>query len=96
MFVRANKMAEITVNINEEEIQKLVTQQIADAMTSEYGSTVRDTKYGVRKGVEMAVKNYIYSNKDDIVERCVERAADGLVRKGLPKLLEAMGKEMTV
>lgn len=52
-------MAEITVtiNIDEKEIQKLVTQQIADAMTSEYGSTVRDTKYGVRKGVEMAVKN---------------------------------------
>lgn len=50
--------------------------------------------YGVRDGVDKAVKNYIYSEKDRIIERVVERATREIVKKGLPKLLEGIGKSV--
>ena len=83
-------MAEITITINEDEIAKLVTEKIAESMASEYGRMSHDAKCGVRQGVGNAVKDYIYANKDAIIEKCVSRASAELVRKGLPKLLERM------
>lgn len=38
--------------------------------------------------MDKAVKAYIYSRKEEIIEKCVNRAAAELVPKGLPKLLE--------
>lgn len=84
-------MAEIRITINEDDIAKEVEKQIAERMTASYCAENRDTKYGIRKGVENAVKAYVYAQKDEIIERCVTRAADSLVRKGLPKLVERLG-----
>ena len=83
-------MSEITITVDEDELTRIVTEQIADAMRNEYRSESRDTKYGIRKGVESAVKEYIYASKDEIIDRCVARASAELVRKGLPKLIERM------
>ena len=80
----------ITVEINDENIAQMVEQMIAKEIVSEYGAMARNAKYGVREGVDKAVKAYIYSRKDEIIERCVKRATAELVRKGLPKLLEGM------
>ena len=38
--------------------------------------------------VASAVKEIVYSRKDEIIEMVVERAVKEIVRKGLPKLLE--------
>ena len=35
-----------------------------------------------------AVKDLIYSHKDEIIDKVVDRATKEIVRKGLPKLLE--------
>ncbi len=35
-----------------------------------------------------AVKDLVYSHKDEIIEKVVDRATREIVRKGLPKLLE--------
>ena len=38
--------------------------------------------------VASAVKEIVYSRKDEIIEMVVDRATKEIVRKGLPKLLE--------
>ena len=38
--------------------------------------------------IACAVKELVYSQKDEIIEKVVDRATKEIVRKGLPKLLE--------
>ena len=86
-------MAEITVTVNDAEIVDMVTKMIARDIAAQYTAESRDTKFGIRRGVESAVKEYIYASKDEIIDRCVARASAELVRKGLPKLIERMGND---
>lgn len=78
----------IEITIDESRISQLVEETIAEQLFNEYNSTVRDGKLGVRYGTEKAVKEYIYSRKEEIIEKCINRATTELVRKGLPKLIE--------
>ena len=86
-------MAEITITANDAEIVDMVTKMIAKDISAQYTAESRDTKFGIRRGVESAVKEYIYASKDEIIDRCVARASAELVRKGLPKLIERMGND---
>lgn len=79
---------EIKITINEEQIQSAVEELLANEIVREHGAIARDAKYGIRSGTDKAIKAYIYSRKEEIIDRCVNRAAAELVRKGLPKLLE--------
>ena len=38
--------------------------------------------------IAAAVKDLVYSHKDEIIEKVVDRATKEIVRKGLPRLLE--------
>ena len=38
--------------------------------------------------IAAAVKDLVYSNKDEIIDKVVDRATKEIVRKGLPRLLE--------
>jgi hypothetical protein len=87
---RANNMADILITVNENDISKLVVEKIASSMAHQYSADATDAKWGVRKGVETAVKDYVYSHKDEIIEKCIDRASSELVKKGLPKLLERL------
>ena len=42
--------------------------------------------------IAAAVKDLVYSNKDEIIDKVVDRAVKEIVRKGLPKLLEKGGE----
>ena len=42
--------------------------------------------------IAAAVKDLVYSHKDEIVDKVVDRATKEIVRKGLPKLLERSEK----
>ena len=84
-------MADIKIAVDEAELVRLVTEQIAEAMKGEYTYESREAKRGIRDGVDKAVKAYVYSQKEAIIEKCVARASAELVRKGLPKLIERMG-----
>ena len=83
-----------TINIDEEQIAEIVSESIAKQILTESNYTNREAKYGVRNGVDKAIKAYIYKEKDNIIERVVERATVEIVKKGLPKLLENLGKEL--
>lgn len=86
-------MADIKIAVDEAELVRLVTEQIAEAMKGEYTYESREAKRGIRDGVDKAVKAYVYSQKEAIIEKCVARASAELVRKGLPKLIERMGND---
>lgn len=41
--------------------------------------------------IAAAVKDLVYSHKDEIIDKVVERATKEIVKKGLPKLMEMAG-----
>ena len=73
------------INIPDERLTELVEDAIVRSVLNQDS---REWVYGVRTGIDKAVKEYIYKNKETIIERVVERASKEMVRKGLPKLLE--------
>lgn len=79
---------EIKINLNEEKITAMVEEMIAKEVFENHRGLGRDARFGVMSGMKKAVKDYIYSRKDEIIERCIERATKEIVRKGVPKLLE--------
>jgi Cys-tRNA synthase (O-phospho-L-seryl-tRNA:Cys-tRNA synthase) len=80
----------IEIEIDEKYITELVSQEIAKRIVAEHGYESREGKFGIREGVDKAIKQYIYSKKDEVIERVVDRASVEIVKKGLPKLLEKL------
>lgn len=78
----------IEIDIDENIIAQLVTQEIARRIVLEHGYESREAKIGIRDGLDKATKEHIYNNKDTIIERCIEKATKEIIRKGLPKLIE--------
>ena len=83
----------IEINIPDERIVELVEQTIVENMMDGRRWENNEARHGVRSGMDKAVKDYIYVNKDKIIERVVERASIEIVKKGLPKLIENIGRE---
>ena len=82
------------INIDESRIASLVEEKIAEDIFAERGREAREARYGVRTGVDKAVKEYIYKNKDRIIEKVVDRASVEMVKKGMLRFLENVGKEV--
>ena len=57
-------------------------------IVEDYSYEHDEAKYGIRSGVDKAIKEYIYVKKDEIINKVIDRAVTEIVRKGLPKLLE--------
>jgi len=74
----------IQTEIDEEallkEFERIVNQILSRQMSEE---TLKER--GVMK---QAIKEIVYSHKDEIVERVVNKATAEIVRKGMPRLLE--------
>jgi len=82
----------LEIEINESYIAELVSQEIAKRIVANGYYENREAKFGIREGVDKAIKQYIYSKKDEVIERVIERASAEIVRKGLPKLIEKLGE----
>ena len=78
----------LEIEIDEAYIAELVSQEIARRIVETHGYENREARYGIREGVDKGIKQYIYSKKDAIIDRVVDRATVEIVKKGLPKLLE--------
>ena len=81
------------IEIDENYITELVSQEIAKRIVAERGYENREAKIGIRDGVDKAIKQYIYSKKELVIDRVVDRATVEIVKKGLPKLLARLGEE---
>lgn len=62
------------------EFERIVNQILSRQMSEE---TLKER--GVMK---QAIKDIVYSHKDEIIERVVNKATAEIVRKGMPRLLE--------
>ena len=82
----------LEIEIDEAYIAELVSQEIAKRIVANGYYENREAKFGIREGVDKAIKQYIYSKKDEVIERVIERASAEIVRKGLPKLIEKLGE----
>ena len=82
-------MSNYVITIDDEKIIEQINGIINTVFTREI-----QNKYGATGDVlSQAVKDIVYSHKDEIIDKVVERATKEIVRKGLPKLLEKGGVE---
>ena len=82
----------MSVNIEKDNVIKFVneylTKECADRVEAVVGSYQLKNKI-----IPEMVKDMVYSHKEEIINRIVDRAVTELVKKGLPKLLERMDVE---
>ena len=72
---------------------KIVTDQINGIINAVFKREI-NSKYGeTGHEISRAVKDIVYSHKNEIIDKVVDRAVKEIVRKGLPKLLEKGGAE---
>ena len=79
-------MARYEIEIDEvalgKQFQAILNDMFADEMHRKYSETGHM--------ISDAVKELVYSHKDEIVDKVVDRAVKEIVRKGIPKLMERM------
>lgn len=83
----------IEINISEENISKIVEEMIAREYLEKHGSDYVELRNGLKKGAETATKEYVYSEKESIINAVIERASREIVKKALPKLMDKLGEE---
>lgn len=82
---------QITINIDDSEIERIAIEKITDAIAENYHKrSYGEESRGRREAVQKCVKEIIYSDKENLINRCVEQASRELVKKGLPKLIERL------
>ena len=67
---------------------KAICDQIAAILDLQVKRSLQTRYTGAGAEISAAVKDLIYSRKDEIIEMVVDRATREIVKKGLPKLLE--------
>ena len=65
-----------------EQIKDILSQVLSRQLLNQYSDTGRE--------ISAAVKEIVYSHKDEIIDKVVNRAVTEIVKKGLPRLLERM------
>lgn len=73
-----------TATIDSEAVKKVVDQAIMRYVNAE----VRRAEIFEKGAITVAIKDMIYSQKNEIIERVIERASREIVKKGLPKLMD--------
>ena len=67
---------------------KSVTDQINGIINAVFKREINN-KYGeTGHEISKAVKDIVYSHKDEIIDKVIDRAVTEIVKKGLPRLLE--------
>ena len=77
-------MSVYTIELNDEVIQQKIGDILNDALNRQLNRTASSTN----ELIAAACKELVYSHKDEIIDKVVERAAREIARKGLVKLLE--------
>lgn len=67
---------------------KAVTKQINRILDTIINREINNRYSTTGREISVVVKDVVYSHKDEIIEKVVDRATREIVKKGLPKLLE--------
>ena len=70
-----------------------VTEQINNILNTIMNREIQRKHSQTGDVIAVAVKELVYSHKDEIIDKVVDRAVKEIVRKGMPKLLERMDGE---
>ena len=82
-------MSSYVIEIDDNAIVEQINSILETVLRRQMNNQYTETDYVIRD----AVKDLVYSRKEEIIERVVDRAARELVKKGLPKLIERMSDE---
>ena len=77
-------MSTYAITLDDKELRAQMSKILNTIFNQELNS-----KYsGTGDVIACAVKELVYSRKDEIIDKVIDRAVKEIVRKGLPKLLE--------
>ena len=79
---------EIKIQIDEEELKKLITDLIARKITTQYTAERNMFKNELAK----ATREVIYAEKDYIIQEVIHRAVKEVSKKSITKMVEDMYK----
>lgn len=85
-------MSTYTIQIDDEALR----DQINTILNQIIGRELYDRCSDAREAIALAIKDMIYSRKDEIIDKIIDKATTEIVRKGLPRLLERMTKDEVV
>ena len=77
-------MSTYAITFDDKELRAQMSKILNTIFNQELNSKYSDTG----DVIASAVKELVYSRKDEIIDKVVDRAVKEIVRKGLPKLLE--------
>ena len=72
------------INLDDNAIVEQINNILDTIFQRQLNNKYSDTGYIIAA----AVKDLVYSHKDEIIDKVVDRATKEIVRKGLPRLLE--------
>ena len=75
-----------TVVFDEEKIRHMISGIVENYVESE----IKLAMFRENGAIRTWIKEALYSHKDEIIDRVVERASKEMVRKGLNRMLEGM------
>lgn len=81
-------MSLYTIEINDDAIKEQVQGILNNICNRELNNRYSESG----REISAAVKDLIYSRKDQIIEMVVDRATREIVKKGLPKLFDRFGE----
>ena len=82
-------MSTYTIQIDDE----VLCDQVNAILNQIIGRELYDRCSDSREAIALAIKDMIYSHKDEIIDKIIDKATTELVKKGLPRLLERMTKD---
>jgi len=75
--------------------KEFIEQAVVNSILKNLSYEATEARYGARKGVEIAVKEFIYSRKEEIIQEVIEKASKEIIRKAAPKLLPKLMEVLT-
>lgn len=84
-------MSTYTIQIDDQ----VICDQINKILNEIIGRELYDRCSDSREAIALAIKDMIYSHKDEIIDKIIDKATTELVKKGLPRLLERIAKNET-
>lgn len=82
-------MSKYLIEIDDEAVKKQIHNIVAELLNEELKYKGTPT----HKVVAEAVKDIVYSQKDEIIDKVVNKASREIVKKGFPKLIEKWSEE---
>lgn len=81
-------MAQYLIEVDEEKIIQQINGILNTVLKSELNRRCSDSN----EAISLAIKDLIYSHKEEIIDKVVDRASREIVKKGLPKLMAKLGE----